>query len=148
MSNNVSTDRLPSIRTSEQSTGTWITLHLVRHEHRQIVLFRRLRQLRKMDVELLLPLAQLAAAGVVDTEECADTVDDEQAVLATGQLLRGLRQSFMLMLGVLGADVGDVLVSGFRIDAEALGDLDDAFGAEGAFGVCITMRQRDPTSFV
>lgn len=129
------TDGLAAIRARKQRARTGVGLHLIGHEDGEIELLGRLRQLAEVDIELLLALAQLTAAGVVDAEESADAVDDEQAVLARGELLGDLQESVVLVLAVLGADVGDVLVGGFWVDAEALCYLDDAFRAEGALGV-------------
>lgn len=72
---------------------------------------------------------------IVDAEEVDDAVDDEQAVLARHEVLHQVAQEVMLELAIVRARHGDVVIGHLRVDAEALGDLCDAFGAEGAFGV-------------
>lgn len=135
MSNDMPADWLPPICTSEQRRSTRITLHLVRHESHQVELFSHLGQLAEELTELLLTLAELTTADVVDAEEGHQAVDDEEAVLAGGELLGEVGEAFGLALAVGNTALDDVFVGCLGLDAEALGDLDDALGAEGAFCV-------------
>jgi hypothetical protein len=69
-----------------------------------------MRQLREELVELLLTLVELTTTGVVDAEECHDTVDYEETILVADEELRDLVQQLHLMLGIDSASVGDVVL--------------------------------------
>ena len=76
---------------------------------------------------------QLSTADVVDAEEGADGIDDEQPVLARCKVLAQLGEKLLLQLAVLRTGDGDVLDSSLSVDTEAICDLDDSLRAERAF---------------
>lgn len=74
---------------------------------------------------------------VVDAEQIDNAVDDKEAKLARRKVLHQVEQILVLELAVARSRGGDVVISHLRIDAKALGNLCNAFGAERAFGVYV-----------
>jgi len=73
--------------------------------------FSNVRQLREKLVEFLLTLIELATAGVVDTEESHDAVDDQEPVLIADKKFRDLVQKLHLVFRVDCASVCNVVLS-------------------------------------
>jgi hypothetical protein len=128
MSKDVTANRFATICAGEESTRTWIALHLVGQENSDIEFwdtsmrrgdigpyirhtFSDMRQLRKKLVELLLALVQFTTASVVDSEQGHDAVNDEKSVFVTNEELGDLVQELHLVLGVDSPSVGDVVLS-------------------------------------
>jgi hypothetical protein len=128
----VTTDGLAAICTSEESACSGIALDLVGQEHGDVELcitlvvpyveriswhtFSDVRQLREKLVELLLTLVELTTTGVVDTEESHDAVDDEEAILVADEELCDFVQELHLVLRVDSTSVGDVVL-GYTMSA-------------------------------
>ena len=133
MRNDVPADGFASVSASKQSTGSWIRLNLVGDEDGDVELLGHALKTSKMDSELGLTVLELSAANVVDTEESSDRIDDEETVLARGEVLVELIEELMLQLAVLGTSDGNVLHRSLSVDVEALSNLNDSLGAEGTF---------------
>ena len=63
-----------------------------------------------MPAKELLALAQLTSTTVVNSEFGHDAVDDEEAVVASGQLLDQAEDNVMLMLAVECSHSNDVVI--------------------------------------
>jgi len=135
MSNDMPTHRFASISSSEQSTSTWIRLDLVRVEHDNVEFLRDLVESVEEATEFLLPVGKLPTANVVDAEKCHQTVNDEESDVASHELLREFVDCGRLLLTVACTALDNVLVGQLWVHAEAFGNLDDTFWAEGSFGV-------------
>ena len=85
--------------------------------------------------EMRLPVRQLAAAGEIGAVERGGAVDDEQGEARLAHHLAGLVEQLQLVVGIVGARVGDVVEHLFAVEPVAVGDGEAAHGAEGAFGV-------------
>ena len=97
--------------------------------------FSDMRQLREELVEFLLTLIQLSTSHVVHPEQCHDAVDDQETVLVADEEFSNLVEELKLVLRVDSSSIGDVVLGCLRIHTEALCDLGDPLGPEGAFGV-------------
>ena len=69
--------------------------------------------------EVVLARGELAAAGEVGAVEGGGGVDDEQGEAGLGHHLGGLVEELELVVGVVGARVGDVVEDFFTGEAEA-----------------------------
>lgn len=133
MGENVATDRLPAVCTSEQGTRSRVGLHLVRHEGNEVELFGDQDKPAEEDTQLLLALAELSTADVVSTEKVENAVDQEETILAADEHLWQFLEDFILLLAVVGALNVDVLHDGLPVHTKAFRDLNKSFWAEGAF---------------
>ena len=82
-----------------------------------------------------LTAGQLTSAGEVGAIEGHGGVDDEEGKARLAHHLAGLVEELELVVAVIGARVGDVVEDFFAVEAVAIGDSEEAHGAEGAFGV-------------
>ena len=132
MGQDVAADRLATVCTCEESAGSGIALHLVRHKDSDIefwkcvsvhsaprlieenpvgLTFGNVRQFRQKLIELLLTLIELTATDVVDTEQGHDAVDDEETVLVVHEILGNLVEKLHLMLRIDRTSISDVFES-------------------------------------
>jgi hypothetical protein len=94
-----------------------------------------MRQLHQKLIQFLLSLRQLTPSTVVNPEAIHNTVNDQETIITPGKLATERIEQFKLMLAIQGTRVGDILLCGVGVDAEAFGDLSDSLGAKGSFGV-------------
>lgn len=127
VSEDVTANRLATIRSSKEGAGSRVTLDLVRHKDSDVELcqglvrprrklniestFGDMRQLGEELVELLLALIQLTTTSVVNAEECHDAVDDKKAILVTDKEFGDLVQELHLVLRVDSTRIGDIVLS-------------------------------------
>lgn len=158
---NMTADRLATICTCEQGTGSWVGLDLVGHENDHVEFFRGFDQLAKVLTKLLLSFTELAASRVIGPEKVHDAVNNEKAVLSRDKLLCQATKLVVLFLAVHDTPNEDVLVAGVRIDchrsanafsptdfeltAKALSDLLNSLGAEGTLCVCKSVSETSTT---
>ena len=69
-----------------------------------------------MPTKELLSLTQLASTTIVDSELCHDAVDNEESIVAGGELLDQAEDNVMLVLTVEGSHGDDVVVGKIGID--------------------------------
>ena len=115
---NVASDRLAAISTSEERTRARIRLDLIGHEDGNVELFCELGKLAKVLSKLLLTLAELSTAGVVTAEEVENAVNDEQAIVASCEVLGHAAEDLVLVLAVLGTVNDDVLDGLLWVDCD------------------------------
>lgn len=82
-----------------------------------------------------LPRGELAAAGEIGAVEGGGGIDDEEGEAGFAHHVGGLGEELELVIGVVGAGVGDVVEDFFAGEAVAVCNAQEAHGAEGAFGV-------------
>ncbi|KAI8809646.1 hypothetical protein BJ742DRAFT_231701 [Cladochytrium replicatum] len=135
MCQNVTTDRLLGVG-NKAHCSSGVSAHLIGYEHRNIERLSDLHELRKHDAQFLLSIRELTATGEVSAEECDDGVNNEEAIIFLSSKDCGEDvEKFVLVLRVVGSGHGDVLESGFGINAEAICNCFDTFGSEGALRV-------------
>ena len=82
-----------------------------------------------------MPRGEFAAASEIGAVEGSSGVDDEEGEAGFAHHVGGLVEELELVIGVVGAGVGDVVEDFFAGEAVAVCDAEEAHGAEGAFGV-------------
>ena len=88
-----------------------------------------------MFVQLLLSFGEHAAAEVFGAEVADEGVDDEEFDFFELGVVLDLLDEEHLVVAVVGAADDDVFEGFVGVEVFGLGHVDDAFGAEGAFGV-------------
>jgi len=110
-------------------------MHLIGGHDTDVADFGESEEVVEVFVEFLLAFGEHAAAEVFGAEVADEAVDDEESDFFELGVVLDLLDEEHLVVAVVGAaddDVFEGLVGG---DVFVLGHVDDAFGAEGAFGV-------------
>lgn len=81
-----------------------------------VELLSKITQSAKMESQILLPFRELATTHIVGTEEVEDAVNNQEAVVACGELLSKFSQSVVLVFTVCGANDKKIIVCLLRID--------------------------------
>lgn len=135
MGNDISTDRFLWVRIEHGRTTIHLRNNLVRNHHRNTKLIRKTLQHSHELGEMTLAGTEFASAGKVCAVEGGGTVDDEESKAGFGHHGGGLVEELELVVRVVGAGVGNVVEDFFAVEAVAVGNGEEAHGAEGAFGV-------------
>ena len=85
--------------------------------------------------EVRLPRGELPPPGEIGAVEGSGAVDDEEREARLAHHLAGLGEELELMVGVVGAGVGNVVKDLFTAQPVAVRDGEAAHGAEGPFRV-------------
>lgn len=133
----MATNRLPTISTSKECARSRITLNLVGHEDSNVELLSDVVESCQELSKLLLSLGKLSSSGIVNSEACHDTVDDQESEVTRNELLRQLFEKIQLMFTVIATSVRDVLERRLGVETKAFCDLSDTLRAERAFSVDI-----------
>jgi len=109
--------------------------HLIGNDDRDAKLIRQTLQRAHELGQMRLARRELPATDEVGAIERRRGVDDQQGKARLAHHGRGLVQQLQLVVGVVGAGVGDVVEDLFAGEAVAVGDGEEAHGAKGALGV-------------
>ena len=136
MRDDVAPNRLLRIRI-EHGAGPAVDLrdHLIGDDDRDAEFVREPLQRAHEFRKVRLPRGEFAAAGEVGAVERSGAVDDEEGEAGLAHHVGGLVEQLELVVGVVGAGVGDVVEDLFAREAVAVGDAEEADGAEGPFRV-------------
>ena len=136
MRDNVPSDRLLRIRI-EHGARPAIDLRndLIGNDDRDAELVREALQRAHEFREVRLAGRELAPAGEVSAVEGGGRVDDKKREAGLAHHVGGLVEELELVVGVVGAGVGDVVEDLLAREAVAVRDGEEAHGAEGPFGV-------------
>ena len=110
-------------------------MHLICSDDADVADFGESEEVVEVFVEFLLAFGEHAASEVFGAEVADEAVDDEEADFFELGVVLDLLDEEHLVVAVVGAADDDVFESLVRGDVFGLGHVDDAFGAEGAFGV-------------
>ncbi len=131
MGNNVAASR--TVRRAEEDVG--LGVDLVGGGDGDVVDFGEAEEVVEVFVEFLLAFGEHAAAEVFGAEVADEAVDDEEADFVELGVVLDLLDEEHLVVAVVGATDDDVFEGLVGGDVFGLSHGDDAFGAEGAFGV-------------
>lgn len=131
----MTTNRLPTIGTSEECARSRIALNLVGHEDSNVELLSDVVESGQELSKLLLSLRKLSSSSVVNSEACHDAVDDQESEVTRHELLRQFFEKIQLMFAIIATSVRDVLERRLGVETKALCDLRDTLRSERAFSV-------------
>ena len=136
MRNDVTANRLLRVRV-EHGAGSAIDLRddLVRNDDRDAEFVREPLERAHEFREVGLAGGEFAAAGEVGAVERGGRVDDQEGEAGLAHHVGGLVEELELVVGVVGAGVGDVVEDFFAGEAVSVRDGQEAHGTEGAFCV-------------